>query len=227
MPLRVCLVTPFAWSQPHPVNDHVAGAAEALRERGHDVVVLAPSNRPRDLAAGRRALRQLALEGTPLSGTVALGPAVRLSTRSSLGVPVGARANLALALSADRFDVVHAHEPRLASLSYLALRQARSLTVATFHSPDGIAYPRGRAGREKLLARIDALTATSEAAAARERLPGDYRLLPVGVDTTLFRPGTPVRRFAVEWRPDEPERTRAALRALAVLPGWDLVVLRA
>ena len=45
MGLRVCMVTPFAWSQPHAVNDHVAGAAEELERRGHDVVVLAPSNR--------------------------------------------------------------------------------------------------------------------------------------------------------------------------------------
>jgi hypothetical protein len=39
------MVTPFAWSQPHPVNEHVAAAAEELRGRGHDVVILAPSNR--------------------------------------------------------------------------------------------------------------------------------------------------------------------------------------
>jgi gamma-glutamyltranspeptidase len=37
--LRVCMVTPFAWSQPHPVNEHVAAAAGALRRRGHDVEV--------------------------------------------------------------------------------------------------------------------------------------------------------------------------------------------
>ena len=42
--LRICMVTPFAWSQPHPVNDHVAGAAAELRRRGHEVVVLAPSS---------------------------------------------------------------------------------------------------------------------------------------------------------------------------------------
>ena len=60
MALRVCMVTPFAWSQPHPVNEHVAGAAGELRRRGHEVVVLAPSNRAADLAAGRRALRRLA-----------------------------------------------------------------------------------------------------------------------------------------------------------------------
>src|SRR5437016_3010779 len=28
--MRICLVTPFAWSQPHDVNDHVAGVADAL-----------------------------------------------------------------------------------------------------------------------------------------------------------------------------------------------------
>src|SRR5207237_640770 len=56
MGLRVCLVTPFAWSQPHDVNEHVAGVAAELRALGHAVTVLAPSNRARDLAAGRRVL---------------------------------------------------------------------------------------------------------------------------------------------------------------------------
>ena len=56
MGLRVCLVTPFAWSQPHDVNEHVAGVAQELRGLGHDVTVLAPSTRAADLLAGRRAL---------------------------------------------------------------------------------------------------------------------------------------------------------------------------
>src|SRR5690242_11552691 len=56
MGLRVCLVTPFDWAQPHDVNEHVDGVAAALRALSHDVTVLAPSTRARDLAAGRRAL---------------------------------------------------------------------------------------------------------------------------------------------------------------------------
>ena len=62
---------PGPWSQPHPVNDHVAGAAAELRRRGHEVVVLAPSGRATDLAAGRRALKQLGRRGTPLENVVA------------------------------------------------------------------------------------------------------------------------------------------------------------
>jgi predicted metal-dependent phosphoesterase TrpH len=228
MALRVCMVTPFAWSQPHPVNEHVAGAAGELRRRGHEVVVLAPSNRAADLAAGRRALRRLARDGTPLPDLVALGPAVPVSGRSLVGVPLGVRANLSLALSADRFDVVHAHEPGLPSLSYLALRQARGLTVATFHSPERLGYPPSKRQREKLLARIDALTATSDAAleAARARFPGDYRRLPLGIDETLFTPDGAGQRLVLEWRGLERSRATAAFKALAGLPGWELVVLR-
>ena len=124
MALRVALVTPFAWSQPHDVNEHVAGLARELRARGHTVTVLAPSNRARELAAGRLAA------GLHDEELVALGPAVPISRRSRIGVPVGVRANLAFALATGRFDIVHGFEPGLPSLSYLALRDTPSLTVA-------------------------------------------------------------------------------------------------
>ena len=228
MGLRVCLVTPFAWSRPHPVNDHVEGAADELRRRGHEVVVLAPSGRATDLAAGRRALKRLLRDGTPLEGVVALGPALPISRRSRLGVPIGVRANLELALTRDRFDLVHGHEPGLPSLSYLALRDAPGLAVASFHSAERLGYPPGKKQRERLLARLDALTATSRAvaAAAAERFPGAFRLLPRGVDLERHRPEAPRRRFVLEWRPEELPRLRAAYRALAGLEGWELVLLR-
>jgi len=227
MGLRVCMVTPFAWSQPHPVNEHVAAAASELRRRGHEVVVLAPSNRGLDLAAGRRALRRLSREGTPLEGTVALGPAIPVSRRSRMGVPLGVRANLELALSADSFDLVHAHEPGLPSLSYLALRHTRGLSVATFHSEEALGYPPGRQQRERLLSRIDALTAVGQKtlAAARARFPGEYRELPHGIEAPPTRDGT-AKRFVLEWRADELVRARIALKALRDLPGWELLLLR-
>jgi predicted metal-dependent phosphoesterase TrpH/glycosyltransferase involved in cell wall biosynthesis len=228
MGLRICMVTPFAWSQPHPVNEHVAGAADELRRRGNEVVVLAPSNRAVELAAGRRALRRLGREEAPLEGIVALGPAVPVSRRSRVGVPLGVRANLELALTADSFDVVHAHEPGLPSLSYLALRHARALTVATFHSPERLGYPPGRQQRERLLGRIDALTAVGEKTlgAARRRFPGAYRLLPHGIAKPPQPDETPKRRFVFEWRADELARARVALRALRDLPDWELLLLR-
>jgi predicted metal-dependent phosphoesterase TrpH len=223
MGLRVCLVTPFAWSRPHDVNEHVAGIADGLRALGHSVTVLAPSTRAADLIAGRRAL----LDGGS-DEVIALGPAVPVSRRSRIGVPVGARANLTLALARGGYDVVHGFEPGLPSLSYLALRDSRALAVATFLSPERLGYPPGRAQRERLLGRIDALVSTSEATAeaANQRLPGDYRVLSSGVDTELFRPGEKRRLVVLEWRPGERPLHRAVSRALRQLLDWELVLLR-
>src|SRR5947209_6141433 len=200
MGLRICLVTPFAWSQPHDVNEHVAGIAVELRKLGHTVTVLASSNRARDLAAGRRAL----LDGLEAE-VVVVGPAVPISRRSRIGVPMGARANPSLALALGRFDVVHGFEPGLPSLSYLALRDAEALTVASFLSPERISYPPGRAQRDRLLGRLDALVATSEetAAAAAARFPGRYAVISEGVDLEQFRPARKRKLIVAEWRPTE------------------------
>src|SRR5205814_3565533 len=152
-----CLVTRFAWSQPHDVNAHVEGVARELRALGHAVIVLAPSTRATELLDGRRTL----VRGGDAE-VIALGPAVPISRRSRMGVPVGVRASLSLALARGRFDVVHGFEPGLPSLAYLALRDSAALTAATFFSAERLGYPPSRAQRERLLARVDALLATSE-----------------------------------------------------------------
>jgi predicted metal-dependent phosphoesterase TrpH/glycosyltransferase involved in cell wall biosynthesis len=223
MSLRICLVTPFSWSQPHSVNEHVQGIASELRELGHHVTVLAPSNRARELAEGRRVLQR----GGD-ADVIALGPAVPVSRRSHMGVPVGVRANLALALGAGRFDVVHGLEPGLPSLSYLALRDAQSLAVATFFSPERLAYPPGKAQRERLLGRVDALLATTEvtAQAAALRFPGDYRVISEGVDIDRFRPGPKRKLIVAEWRPSARPIARNVLRELRELDDWELVFVR-
>ena len=229
--MRICLVTPFAWSQPHDVNDHVRGVAGALRRLGHEVTVVAPSARAADLLAGRRALAK-----GEHPEVIAVGPAIPVSRRSQLGVPVGVQANLRQALQQGGFDVVHGFEPGLPSLSYLALRDADALAVATFVSVNRLGYPPARSAREKLLGRIDALIALSDEmrTAAEERFPGDYRVLSPGVDTELFAPKPKRNTIVVELRPNERvvartvmlslrEREAAAARADAETQTFDAV----
>jgi hypothetical protein len=217
------LVTPFSWSQPHDVNEHVAGAAAELRRLGHEVTVLAPSGRASDLIAGRRAL-----EDGVGRDVIAVGPAVPISRRSRIGLPVGVRANLALALGKGDFDIVHGFEPGLPSLSYVALRDSRALAVATFFSPDRLGYPPGKTQRDRLLGRVDALLAASPetAAAAAVRFPGDYRFVPLGIDTELFHPVEKRDLIVREWRPGERLLSKALLSVMRELPGWELILLR-
>ncbi len=222
MSLRICFVTPFAWSQPHEVNAHVEGTAAALRHLGHEVTVLAPSSRARDLLAGRRALQR----GSN-ADVIAVGPSSPLSRRTNMGVPVAVRANLRLALTHGRFDVVHGFEPGLPSLSYLALTSTHALTSATFFSVDRLGYPARRSRRDRLRARIDALLATSDetAAAAAERFEGDYAVIPLGVDLERFRPTAKRDVIAIELEVAGRATTRALVRLLDDAPGWEATLL--
>ena len=223
MTLRVCLVTPHSWSAAHETNEHVAGLAEALRVRGNDVVVLAPSSRSTDLVAGRRALQAGRLEGV-----VACCPAVPLSARSAVRIPVGLRATAATALGRGAFDVVHGFDPGIAGLSYAALLEARSTTAATFVDPERLGFPPRRNQRDRLLARIDRLLATSDEVAARAhvRFPGAYTVVPPGVDGGLFAPGPKSKLALIESTAGGRQVVRAALRALKAADGWEAILLR-
>ena len=222
MSLRICFVTPFAWSQPHEVNAHVEGVAAALRRLGHEVMVLAPSSRARDLLAGRRALQR----GTD-ADLIAVGPSIPLSRRTNMGVPVAVRANLRLALTHGRYDVVHGFEPGLPSLSYLALTSTHALTAATFFSVDRLTYPARRSRRDRLRTRIDALLATSAetAEAAAERFEGEYAIVPLGIDLSLFRPGPKRDLVVIELEVAGRQTTRALLRLLDESPDWEAVLV--
>ncbi len=223
MSLRICLVTPHAWSLPNDTNEHVAGLSDALRARGHTVVVLAPSSRSAELLDGRRAL-----QAGRLDGVVALSRAVPLSRRSAVVIPVGVRANVATALRHGDFDVVHGFDPAVPGLSYVALLEAETTTVATFVDPERLGFPARRNQRDRLLARIDRLVATSEETAARAdvRFPGAYTVVPAGVDLDLFSPATKSRLVVIETSVGARPIVRAALRALRELPGWEAIVLR-
>ena len=96
---------------------------------------------------------------------------------------------------------------------------ARTISVASFFSPERLGYPPGKAQRERLLGRIDALVATSPevADAAAERFPGDYRdrlarrrhgALPPGPEAAADR-----ARVARPRAPARPQRDPDARRA--------------
>src|SRR5204863_434824 len=116
----------------------------------------------------------------------------------------------------------HGFEPGLPSLSYLALRDSAALTVATFFSPERLSYPPGKAQRERLLGRVDALLATSAetAAAAAVRFPGRYERVPTGVDLEQHAPGDKQKVVVLEWRQLERPLLRALAGELRALPEW-------
>ncbi|HWC33083.1 MAG TPA: glycosyltransferase family 4 protein, partial [Actinomycetota bacterium] len=66
--MRIALVCPYAWDAPGGVQVHVRQLARRLRERGHDVLVVAPARdgvEERDVAIVGRTI------GIPINGSVA------------------------------------------------------------------------------------------------------------------------------------------------------------
>jgi predicted metal-dependent phosphoesterase TrpH/glycosyltransferase involved in cell wall biosynthesis len=202
--LRIAHVTPHSWGVRHEVNDYAARMATELGERGHEVVVAAPSESRADVRRSRAAIeaargRPAALIDGAWDGPRAggdRGPKV-LAVGSGLPMPRGPRPRAAPVpldmsrtlerlLSAVEFDLVHVHDPFAPSAASTALRHSRSLNVATFHEPTEriLSTQVARPLVEIFFGRLDARTASS--ATTRELMerffPGTYESLEPGAD---------------------------------------------
>lgn len=190
--MRIVQVCPYAWEAPGGVQVHVRQLADALRERGHEVLILSPGA----ASAGEPGV---AIVGRPVRIPYAGTVAPICFSRSSWVRIRGALARFAP-------DVVHAHEPMSPSSSMLATLAAKSPVVATFHSY--LERSRLLEAAAPLLRvvwrRLDGRIAVSRAAAAfvAGAFPGEVEIVPNGVA---------VERFG---GPTEPDPDRPAGRTI-------------
>jgi phosphatidylinositol alpha-mannosyltransferase len=179
--VRVALVCPYAWDRPGGVQSHVRGLAAALRNRGHEVLVLAPGVSRRDAPDATLVGRAVPVPANGSVAPIAFGPL--------------AAARLRRALREFAPDVVHAHEPLVPSLSLLATIAAAP-AVGTFHASarSSFGYRAARPLLARVAARLAARTAVSDAARhlASRYFPGDYALTPNGVDAARFAGAAPL-----------------------------------
>ena len=159
---------------------------------------------------------------------------------TSLALPVDMTSRLEKLMLGTDFDLVHVHEPLAPSLSFSALREARSPVVATFHlTPAAVAaYELGASLLDRFFLRLDARVVTflSGRAILDELYPGDYEVVPAGTDLEAAPvagdggagAALPEGRFALYvYRGDGRRSYRALVRALleAFPEGVDRVVV--
>ena len=227
-PLRIALVSPHAFPPGDDVGRAVAAEAEALARRGHAVTVLAPGKGRQAADAGRRRIEALeagdadavAAEpgGPPL--VVATSRALRKSTKGTgrrLGGPIDSASGLEIALGLGGFDVAHLHEPLAPSPALAALRHATGVRAVTFHRTAplaGVAFVRPLVDR--VLAQADLRIALSGAArhVLAGVLPGEYEVVPEGIDPTLVPRATGNDGIVIVARDRDRTGLRFVLRAL-------------
>ncbi len=232
-PFSIAQVTPYAWEWGHEVNSHVERLAAELAQRGHRVVVLAPSTASSLVRESRRAIRAArgdsgANDLLPAAGesprVLGVGDVLPVGSarRGARSLPVDAARTVEEALTAAALDFVHVHEPFAPSISSAALRHSRALNVGSFHAPTERVVSTQLARRvvELFLGRLDARTASFEATAELmgRFFPADYRVITPGVEAGPRREhrGGGVR-IAFAHREERPA-LRLFLRALRRLP---------
>jgi glycosyltransferase involved in cell wall biosynthesis len=231
--LVIAQVTPFAWEATNEVNEYVARVAAELADRGHRVVVIAPSNSSALVRESRRAIRaareqpeQLLerADGEPL--VLGVGEVLPFSAarRRAASLPMDVARTIDDALTALPLDVVHVHEPFAPSASSVALRHSRALNVGSFHAPTEriLSTQLARPLVELLFSRLDARTASFTATRdlVQRYFPGEYRVIMPGADPAKPRTRSgPVE--IVMLAEEERAATRLLLRALRALPTED------
>ena len=185
--MRIGLVCPYSLDVPGGVQNHVKDLAEALIGLGHDVSVLAPSEREAGLPA--YVVPAGGAVPVPYNGSVA---------RVSFGPVVAGRVRRWLRDGA--FDVIHLHEPASPSLSLLALWSADCPVVATFHTSNvrSRAMSASAAILRPSLEKITARIAVSEYARSTlvQHIGGEPVVIPNGVYVDRYD-AAPVRD---DWR---------------------------
>jgi phosphatidylinositol alpha-mannosyltransferase len=185
--MKIGLVSPYVYPLPGGVTQHVQFLYENLRLRGHQVRIITSSH---------------GLQRSSEGDIIRIGKGFSVPTNGSVGtLTVSPRfiSQVNDVLERERFDVLHFHEPFVPFLSPIVLRLSTSVNVATFHAYGGWspAYEFGRRFMGGYARRLHGRIAVS--AAARHFIdryfPGDYKVIPNGVDVARFRRAVPISRW--------------------------------
>lgn len=180
--MKIVLVSQSYYPRPGGVTEHVHHSARELERLGHHVTIVTSNcangvpRDPRVVRIGRNVL-------FPINGAW-----VNMTVGANL------KRNLRRVFETIEPDVIHTHCPLAPTLPLLALQTApkRCRVVGTFHAAAdrSIGYSVFQAVLRRMARRLDARIAVSRAAMelAQRYIPGDYVVIPNGVDSTRFSP---------------------------------------
>ncbi len=180
--MKLALVSPYDFAYPGGVTEHVAHLAQQFRARGHDVHIIAPSSDDEaesELVVDAPIHRIGRVVSIPTNGSVAR---ITLSLRSYLQVK--------RLLREQQFELIHLHEPMMPALPLTVLRHSRSVNVGTFHAFRNrpLTYFYAKPILRPFYRKLHGHIAVSSAARdfIGEYFPGDYRVIPNGIDYARF-----------------------------------------
>ena len=239
--LSIAQVSPHPWGARHEINEFIRRTSEELAQRGHRVLIVAPSDSRTAIRESRRLIREAGSNpAAVLKGenprVLAIGQSIPLPSgprRRPAPLPLDISGALERLLGAVPVDLLHVHEPFAPSTGSAALRHSQSLNVATFHEPVErvLSTQVARMLVEVFFGRIDERLASNEATGEllQRFFPGQYQLVRPGADVAepVLEPAPAGRLRIVHCAEEERGALRLLLRALRKLPedlDWEGVI---
>ncbi|MBN2462047.1 MAG: glycosyltransferase family 4 protein [Dehalococcoidia bacterium] len=184
--MKIGLVSPYDYSFPGGVVNHIAYLAHNFIQLGHKVKIIAP--------CPIRGTRYFEEEVTPVGKPLPIpyaGSIARVPVSPWLPAQIGE------ILAKEEFDILHLHEPFAPMICLSALLKSTSINVGTFHAchTKPRTYWLGKPIFRRWLSKLHGKIAVSKPALeyVSRHLPGDYRIIPNGIDTEHFRFGGHIR----------------------------------
>jgi len=183
--VKIGIVVPFSWSYWGGVVEHAENQADALRRRGHDVSILMGHDPPGPVT--RMLHPRTGRHGDLPPGIIPVGRSVVVPANGSLpNIVLSPRSigRIRDTLAAERFDVLHLHEPMTPAICVAALAFAKCPCVGTWHAAGDLGWMRaGVPVWGFLVERLDQRIAVSRMAAesAERWLGPGFEVVPNGV----------------------------------------------
>jgi phosphatidylinositol alpha-mannosyltransferase len=176
--LKIAYVSPYDWSVPSGVNNHIFKLANIMRDLGHEVDIIAP-------ASHESAGKTVNILGKPVSL-----PASGSQTR--IVINPKHITSIKDILSSSQFDLIHYHEPFMPLLSLMTLHYSKKIiphvvNVGTFHATrekGSLMYSLSSRFLGKYMKGLDGKIAVSSSAKdyVAKYFPDSYEIIPNGID---------------------------------------------
>jgi phosphatidylinositol alpha-mannosyltransferase len=185
--VKIGLVSPYDYSFPGGVANHISHLACYFVQWGHKVKIIAPSLKD----SARYYNGDVKKVGRPVP--IPWGGAIaRIPISPWLPTQIGR------ILHKEDFDILHLHEPFTPMVSVSALIRSPAVNVGTFHAchNKSRSYATFKPILKRLMKRLHGKITVSKPALdfVSRYLPDDYRIIPNGIDIHLFTPDGPVRK---------------------------------
>ncbi|RKY82428.1 hypothetical protein DRP98_09005 [candidate division KSB1 bacterium] len=186
--MKIGIVTPTFYPYPGGISEYVYHTYFELRKRGHEVKIITTF-----FGDGLTEFEE---------NIYRVGRSIPILSNGSIGrvaFSLQLPKKIKRILDAERFDLLHIHEPLVPTLCLISLRHSRTVNIGTFHTfaEFSLGYfifrPFLRRYNKKLHGRI----AVSESARnfVDRYFGGEYRIIPNGIDIDRFNRVGKIKKF--------------------------------